>query len=222
MYKKTSGIYCLFNLANHNFYIGRSGDIRDRLNAHINTLCKKEHPNKLIQEDWESYPGLFIWFVIEVSASENLIQLEQHYLDKLQPPYNICKHSLAPMAGRRHSSETLALFKLRPVKKGEGHYMYGKRLSPERRARMAEVRRGTKHSEETKNKMKRAAIERNAGAILESCREKRMRAVMDNHGNTFDSVTSAARHWEMSPATVCDNLKGRSKKTKKGVVFKYA
>ena len=45
--------------------------------------------------------------------------------------------------------------------------------------------------------------------------------IMDNLGNKFASLTDASLFHKINVATVCDILKGRHSKTRKGVSFEY-
>jgi group I intron endonuclease len=50
----------------------------------------------------------FSFTILEYCDKKDLIKREQYYIDLLKPEYNICLIAGAPMAGRRHSVDTLA------------------------------------------------------------------------------------------------------------------
>jgi hypothetical protein len=64
--------------------------------------------------------------ILEYCLPEDVINREQYYLDLLQPEYNIYKVAGSP-SGYKHTEETLA--KLREIKKGNKHPLFGKNLS---------------------------------------------------------------------------------------------
>lgn len=50
-----SGIYIIRNLRTNKVYIGSSQNIRKRLQAHKNLLCKNKHNNHYLQNAWNKY-----------------------------------------------------------------------------------------------------------------------------------------------------------------------
>jgi len=96
-----------------------------------------------------------------------------------------------------------------------------KKQSLEHRRLLAERRTGTKRSEETKKKMSETNKRLNRYLTLLPCIEKKKKKIKDNLGNVFASLTECAIFHNISTQTVCDILKGRHFKTRKGVVFQY-
>lgn len=74
--------------------------------------------------------------ILEYCDKKDLIKREQYYIDLLKPEYNICLIAGAPMAGRRHSVDTLAKI---------SSYQKGKTLSKDTRARMSNAKAGEKN-----------------------------------------------------------------------------
>lgn len=105
---KSTGIYKITCLVNNRFYIGSAACTRGnsnkvgfkgRLNQHILKLNKNQHHNCILQNSWNKYGSdNFIFEILEYCNIEKSRELEQKYLDELQPFYpkgfNICKTSL--------------------------------------------------------------------------------------------------------------------------------
>ena len=85
-----SGVYKIVNIATNNFYIGSSKNLKRRYKAHNQDLINKKHPNKLLQNDFHKY-GKFIMSVIEYCDPNIRKELEQKYIDDLNPYYNIVR-----------------------------------------------------------------------------------------------------------------------------------
>ena len=102
---KTSGIYSIINEDNGKSYIGSSFDIVDRWRRHKGLLNRNKHHNFHLQQSWNKYGhNKFTFILLETVSKENLIEIEQQYLDvcKLLPMfyYNTCYVADAPMRGR--------------------------------------------------------------------------------------------------------------------------
>lgn len=215
---KVSGVYCIQNLKTRDKYIGSSCNIRKRIGVHLRELKKGKHHSKILQRAYDKYTiDNFIFYIIELNDTP-LIS-EQYYLDLLKPKYNISLNAIAPMLGRKHSKHTLSLFKKRKTTKGLTHPHYGKKATMETRKKQSEIRKKFKWSDEVKSKMSKTAKRINSiGRVnWENIKKK----IKDSNGYTHDSLTSAAKYYNISKSAICDNLKGRSKKTRIGVTFEY-
>jgi hypothetical protein len=92
------------------------------------------------------------------------IVIQNYYITLLQPKYNLAKDALAPMYGRKHSTETKK--KMSEVRLGVLHPLFGKTLSDETKRKLSKARKGryigegnplwcgAPQCEESKNKMK--------------------------------------------------------------------
>jgi len=220
MKNKKSGIYFIRNKVNHHLYIGSSNDINKRFMTHKRDLFKQIHHNPILQRSYNKY-GLnnFIFEIFIECDSDELLFLEQFCLDFLMPLYNISKNSIAPMTGRKHKKETLLKFKKRKVLKGKNHYNYGKKASLETRKKQSLSRLGTKRSIKTRLKMSKTA--KRIKAIDRIDRTKFRKKIIDSMGIIHESLTNAAKFWNISRQAVCDNLKNRSNWSKPGVKFFY-
>ncbi len=85
---KTSGIYQITNKMNGKFYIGSSRDIDKRWLKHIYMLKKRIHPNQHLQNAAIKY-GLEIFDISIIEQTNDLLNRENHFINKLGPEYNI-------------------------------------------------------------------------------------------------------------------------------------
>ena len=90
-----TGIYKIVNSLNNKFYIGSSKSIYYRVAKHKSRLKKKKHANSYLQNSVNKY-GLdaFKVLVIEECLEEDLLKREQHYIDTLNPEYNLVKDAI--------------------------------------------------------------------------------------------------------------------------------
>jgi len=85
------GIYRIRNLINNNCYYGSAKNINRRWSKHKSQLKYGRHENVILQRAWDKYgEDSFIFEVIEVCDENELLLVEQKYLD-LNPDYNIGK-----------------------------------------------------------------------------------------------------------------------------------
>lgn len=84
-----SGIYKILNKKNNKCYIGSSSNLIKRKRQHFNSLIKNKHYNQYLQRSVNKY-GIenFEFIVICKCMEEDLITLEQYYINKLNPEYN--------------------------------------------------------------------------------------------------------------------------------------
>jgi group I intron endonuclease len=126
--KNKSGIYCLFNIHNSNFYIGSSKNINGRMKIYLNKsfLIYKKNANQPIIKALIKY-GIksFLVIIIEFTNINLNLERETFWIVKLKPYYNFLqfagssknyKHSesvkllLSNLAkNRKHSEETKLL-----------------------------------------------------------------------------------------------------------------
>lgn len=145
----SGGIYSITNKFNSKRYVGSTIDFDTRWYQHINTLEGNIHDNPYLQNAWNKYGADgFEFEVLEYVLDRNdLLVIEQYYLDWLTPEYNIVKVAGPSMLGRNHTEQTRS-------KMREAHL--GKQFTQEHRRRISEARKGKKHTTETKAKIGRA------------------------------------------------------------------
>jgi group I intron endonuclease len=89
----TPGIYAIVNLANQHFYVGSAKNLLARERHHSRDLAKGKHKNAHLQRAYDfSGPDSFCFTILEhVERMEDLLAREQHYIDTLNPDYNISR-----------------------------------------------------------------------------------------------------------------------------------
>lgn len=117
------GIYKITCTVTGKFYIGSSVNLKRRKFWHFCQLKNNKHDNFHLQAAYQKYgKEAFIFEVLEFFEedilTEKVIQIEQTYLDNLQPynpkiGYNLCKVAGVPASrkGFKHSIKTIELFK---------------------------------------------------------------------------------------------------------------
>lgn len=89
---KIPGIYKITNSIDKRIYIGSSSCLRRRKNEHHKKLRKDIHRNPRLQNFYNKYGEESIKFqVILYCSKDSLLKIEQQYLDKLNPFFNICE-----------------------------------------------------------------------------------------------------------------------------------
>lgn len=158
-----SGIYKILNIKNDKFYIGSSKNLIKRKNNHFTFLKSNIHHNKHLQNSWNKYGSEnFVFEILETCEEKELLIREQHYIDNLNPQYNISP-TAGNTCGYKHTEET---------KKILSRIHKGRKASEEVKKRMSESKKGIlnssfgkKMSEETKQKISDATkgVKRNSG-----------------------------------------------------------
>lgn len=136
-----SGIYIIENIIDNKKYIGSAKNFKKRWYVHKSTLNNNCHDNLYLQNAWNKYgANNFIFSILEEIEPEKLIEKEQYYIDL----YNVCDrdkgYNLSPTAGN-----TLG-FKFSEESKLNMSLLKKDKPSP---------RKNYKHSEETKNKLRK-------------------------------------------------------------------
>lgn len=86
MAKDLVGIYMIICLVNGKKYVGQSVHLKRRMNEH-----KSNSSNSQLKSDIELYGWKnFRFEILEECSEEQLDELELHYIELLQPEYNIC------------------------------------------------------------------------------------------------------------------------------------
>lgn len=104
------GIYQITNTRNGKCYIGSSVNLRRRYREHWRDLENNRHANRYLQSAWnKDGPCSFEFKILLETSSNQLLELEQQYIDRLKPVYNMCKFARnrlglpCPFKGRQHS-----------------------------------------------------------------------------------------------------------------------
>lgn len=105
-----SGIYRWYNLINGKCYIGSANNLRNRFYQYLSI---SNITNGLIKYNSIIYKALlkykyddFKLEILEYSNTNNLIKLEQYYIDLLKPEYNILPQAGSTL-GHKHTLATI-------------------------------------------------------------------------------------------------------------------
>ena len=135
MAHSNSGIYEIRNLENGKRYIGSAVNPPNRKRQHFQSLARGDHHSVSLQRAWNKYGAdKFKFIQLIICSKENLITYEQDFIDWYKPEYNI-----APKAGSQ----------------------LGFKMSDESKKKLSEAAKrtknftGHKHSEETKNRIRK-------------------------------------------------------------------
>lgn len=80
-----SGVYGILNKVTGKIYVGSSIHVGVRWTDHKSELNYNKHKNVHLQRAWNKYgKDAFVFFIIEYSEAEDLIQREQYWIDRLQ------------------------------------------------------------------------------------------------------------------------------------------
>jgi group I intron endonuclease len=150
-----SGIYKIKSKVKpERIYIGSSVNIQERWRKHINYLKNNKHQSIKLQRHYNKYGKNDLVFSILIGCNkEDLMVMEQFYLDAYKPYFNTCLTVDSVMAGRKVSEETKQ--KIRKTLKGHIPWIKGKHYSEESKHKMSESHKGKKLSEEHKRKIGR-------------------------------------------------------------------
>lgn len=213
-------IYLIKNLTNAKYYLGSTSNFVKRKSEHLYKLRNNKHHSQYLQNAVNKY-GIenFEIDIYQYCNENDKLQLEDFYLKTYKPEYNISISSSAPMQGRKHKPETILKLKNRIVKSGIEHHLYDKKLSIEHKNKMSISRLGGKRSDETKFKMSQTALKINS--ISRVNREIQKKKIIDDLGQIYNSLVEAGILNNISTQSICDNLKGRTNKSKNGRKFYY-
>jgi len=152
--KGKPGIYLWIHNESGKIYVGSAVDLSNRLNDYLRLSYLKDkkkvnsHIYSAIKFHGYSAFSLMILEYIDISnlsvdeAKILILEREQHFLDSLQPEYNILKKA-GSMLGFKHSEESKE--KLSKAFSGENHPMHGKTHSEETISKISVALSGDNH-----------------------------------------------------------------------------
>lgn len=73
------GVYCLFNSATGNYYVGYSRNCKARISNHIQCLLEGSHHAELMQKEYKTSPLSMLPFVIEYTESTMAAKMLEAY-----------------------------------------------------------------------------------------------------------------------------------------------
>ncbi len=125
-------------------YIGSTFDLRGRWASHMSELRHNRHHSIKLQNHFNKYgENDLIFSMILECEEESVINIEQYFIDALNPYFNICKVA-GNCKGVKHSEETRRKMSLSST---------GFRHSEETKAKMRLIAMGRKQSKEAREKM---------------------------------------------------------------------
>jgi group I intron endonuclease len=94
-----SGIYAIVNLTNGKLYVGSAVHFARRFRQHLHDLRHGKHRNQVLQASFEKHgESSFAFTLLElVQSKEQLVQVEQGYLDQFFDGKNNC-YNISPTA----------------------------------------------------------------------------------------------------------------------------
>lgn len=208
---KVSGIYAIVNIHNGHRYIGSAVNLHSRWLRHKNELRRGIHRNRHLQHAWNKYgEDAFNFVVLEnVKDKQNLIPIEQGYVSRMRPEYNISIIVDSPMMGRKHREES---------KKKISNSHIGIRPTDAVRHLLSVVHKGLKASVETRQKMSDTTKGMYRGwadrAILQYTKDGRF-------VNRFKSIMDAERATGIGNGVIVRCARG-GRPTAGGFIWRYA
>lgn len=179
-----SGIYRIINKIDGKYYVGSSKNIQKRWDEHRRVLRLNKHPNDFLQNAWNKHgESNFEFQIIELVKSEELLLVEQKYLDivkvESKMSYNLnydarggklseySKQKISKANTGRKVTEEIRL-KLSEVHKGikltaaaklKLHiFNKGKKLSEDHKRKIGLANKGKKYSNEIRKKLSDSRI----------------------------------------------------------------
>lgn len=118
------GIYQLRNTKNEKLYIGSSCNLKKRKSSHFLLLRKNKHHSKKLQNAYNKYGAdSFIFEVLEICSKENILLIEQQYLDK----YDVYKkgYNMSNIANRpSHTNSRESIKKGIETRRKNGNFKF--------------------------------------------------------------------------------------------------
>ena len=86
---KISAVYKIINTITGDFYVGSSNNVKNRWKEHKYPSTWNQHPNNLMYLDMQKYGvDKFEFQILAEVETEELKEVEQQFIEKLQPTYN--------------------------------------------------------------------------------------------------------------------------------------
>lgn len=109
--QKNKGIYFIKNLKTNQVYVGSTpkSSFRRRFKQHLNSLIKGSHENSHLQRSYLKYGSSnFIFYIKEIledSSPEEILKVEQHYLENEQNLFNKHLNAFYPPPSKKGGDE---------------------------------------------------------------------------------------------------------------------
>jgi group I intron endonuclease len=220
------GIYKIVSACGK-IYVGSASNIKTRYMTHRRDLQVSRHDNARLQNYYNKYGAESLtFFVLELCQKEDLLEREQHYIDTLEPFFNISKTASGNFGfkfwlGKKHSPETKLKISLsnretyakKPKKEKPKKLTYEENIerisninkSPEGRKRCSELHKGNTYWLGRKHKPETIAARMGAGnwrARRVYCKE------LDKY---FDTLREANKFFGLSRSAACNAMRRKGK-----------
>jgi group I intron endonuclease len=134
-----SGIYVIKNLLNNKIYIGSATNFKNRWKAHKSHLSNGKHHSIYLQRAWDKYgEANFLFEILELVDKDELITVEQSWLDRTKCYESTIGYNMSKFAGSRKGVKATEETK--------------KKMSASQKGNKNSL--GHKHSDVSKQKMK--------------------------------------------------------------------
>ena len=159
-----SGIYKIQSVIKpERVYIGSAIDISSRWRNHINSLKNKKHRNIKLQRHFNKYgEGDLVFKIILSCDKEDLLKVEQYFIDSYNPFFNICKVA-GSNYGRKFSKKVRD--KISKANKG-------RKISESHKRKISEANKGKKRTAEMREKLRLSHIGKNKYKHTEEHKKK--------------------------------------------------
>lgn len=89
----------IVNTSNNKIYVGSSKNLRQRKWDHFKLLNKNTHPNPHLQNAWNKHGyACFEFIVLTTCELSDILDIEQQYIDSLQPHLRDIGYNISPTA----------------------------------------------------------------------------------------------------------------------------
>lgn len=203
------GIYAIVNTINGHFYIGSAVSLYRRKYDHFGSLKANRHKNAHLQNAYNCYGTKnFRFCIIEcVTNKKDLIEREQHYIDTMNPEYNINPNASSQL-GMKRSEKSKA--KMSEAKKGESNSNYGKPMSEEQKISISEALKGHEISDRTRTKISESLKDKPLAPESIAKREATKKARRE--AGEYAPVISPLKGKPLSPASIAKRTATRKAK----------
>jgi len=79
----TAGVYAIYNIKTNQVYVGCSSSIEQRWERHMHMLEDRTHPNRLLQQAYDTAQDVFAFIILECTYPENKYKREQVWFDRM-------------------------------------------------------------------------------------------------------------------------------------------
>lgn len=143
----TGVIYQIINTITNQKYVGSTKNFDRRKKSHIRKLKQGIHENKHLLNSFNKYgENCFQIQVLESVSVEDMLIIEQTYLDSDQFDFNICLIVKQPPDRKGYSPSKATREKISRARLGSNH-------TEATKAKMSKTRKGLRHSEKARENM---------------------------------------------------------------------